>query len=306
MYSETELLIFSILNTYESIRTSTYKIFKFSINKKINIFSLEIEELKKLFSENFLLTEIQNEYFFQIYNEYFLKNILIEINFILTECKKNFIELIFYNSKNYPLSLLKLKNPPYVLFIKGRLPQNNILQNSIALVGTRRVSSVGVEITKDIGNFLVENKIYNISGLAIGVDTLGHFKTLGQTGAILGQGLLLPIYPKENKKLSEEILANNGFLLSELPPHTNISIQNLIDRNRFQTALTSSIIIAETSLKGGTIHTFKFAKKLKKRIFVADINVEFIKKYEKDIIAFKKSSDLKVKFFNYLNQKSLF
>lgn len=306
MYSETELLIFSILNTHENIRTSTYKIFKFSVNKKINIFSLEIDELKELFYRNFLLTKIQNEHFFQIYNKNFLKNVLLEINFILIECRKNFIELIYYNSKNYPLSLLELKNPPYVLFIKGKLPQNNILLNSIALVGTRKVSSVGIETTKDIGNFLVENKIFNISGLAIGVDTIGHFKTLGQTGAILGQGLLLPIYPKENKKLSEEILANNGFLLSELPPYTNISIQNLIDRNRLQTALTSSIIIAETSLKGGTIHTFKSSRKLRKRIFVADINIEFIKKYEKNIIVFKKSFDLKEKFFNHFKQKSLF
>lgn len=306
MYSKKELLIFSILNTYENIRGSTYKIFNLSLDKKINIFSLKIDELKKLFYENSLLTELQNENFFKIYNKKFLVNIPLEIDSIFKECTNNSIELIFYKSENYPPSLLKFKNPPYVLFIKGKFPENKILENSVALVGTRKTSPLGIKITEEIGSFLAKNKIFNISGLALGVDTIGHLKTFKQTGAILGQGLLLPIYPKENEKLSEQILVNSGFLLSEFPPHTSISIQNLISRNRLQAALTSSLIITETSLKGGTIHTFKFAKNLKKKIFVADINEDFIKKYKNDVIAFKNSCDLEEKFYNFSKQKKLF
>ena len=130
--------------------------------------------------------------------------------------------------------------------------------------------------------------------------------SLQKTGAILGQGLDLEIYPRENIKLAEMILENNGFLLSELIPQTEISLFSLIKRDRLQSALTSGIVIAETGIKGGTVNTFKYAREQKKKIFVSDINRKFIEKYRKDLIVIKNSLDFEKKLKNNLEQKNLF
>ena len=122
----------------------------------------------------------------------------------------------------------------------------------------------------------------------------------------MGQGLDLEVYPKENIKLAEKILENNGFLLSELIPKQELSIFSLIKRDRLQSALTSGIIIAETGVKGGTVNTFKYAREQKKKIFISDINREFIEKYRKDLIIIKNSLDFEKKSKNNLIQKNLF
>lgn len=130
--------------------------------------------------------------------------------------------------------------------------------------------------------------------------------SLQKTGAILGQGLDLAIYPRENIKLAEKILENKGFLLSELIPQTEVSLFSLIKRDRLQSALTSGIVIAETGIKGGTVNTFKYAREQKKKIFISDINKEFIEKYRKDLIVIKNSLDFEKKLKNNLEQKNLF
>ena len=130
--------------------------------------------------------------------------------------------------------------------------------------------------------------------------------SLQKTGAILGQGLDLEIYPRENIKLAEMILENNGFLLSELIPQTELSFFSLIKRDRLQSALTSGIVIAETVVKGGTVNTFKYAREQKRKIFISDINREFIEKHKKDLIVIKNSLDFEKKLKNNLIQKNLF
>ncbi len=95
-------------------------------------------------------------------------------------------------------------------------------------------------------------------------------------------------------------------MLSELIPKQELSIFSLIKRDRLQSALTSGIIIAEIGIKGGTVNTFKYAKEQKKRIFISDINKEFIEKYKKDLIVVKNSLDFEKKLKNNLVQKNLF
>jgi len=211
-----------------------------------------------------------------------------------------------YSYENYPKNLINIKESPYVIFVKGNLPIDEELEKSSAIVGTRKPSKEGINFAGDIGSYLSKNNIYNISGLALGIDTVGHNMSLQKTGAILGQGLDLEIYPRENIKLAEMILENNGFLLSELIPQTEISLFSLIKRDRLQSALTSGIIIAETSIKGGTVNTFKYARDQKKKIFISDINKEFIEKYRKDLIVIKNSLDFEKKLKNNLEQKNLF
>ena len=303
MYSKEELLIFSFINSnYDiSIQNLTYKIFNFSNKESINFFKLnrieKIEFLKSFFSEN-NMKKILN--IFDRINLY-----KIEVEKIIKNCEEKNIKIFYYSYENYPKSLMNIKESPYVIFVKGNLPSNEELEKSFAIVGTRKPSKEGIDFARDIGQYLSQNSIYNISGLALGIDTEGHNMSLQKTGAILGQGLDLEIYPRENIKLAEMILENNGFLLSELIPQTEISLFSLIKRDRLQSALTSGIVIAETGIKGGTVNTFKYAREQKKKIFISEINKEFIEKYKKNLIIIKNSLDFERKLKNNLEQKNL-
>ena len=304
MYSKEELLIFSFINSnYDiSIQNLSYKIFNFSNKENINFFKLnrieKIEFLKSFFSED----NIEKILFvFDKLNLY-----KIEIEKIIKNCEEKNIKIFYYSYKNYPKNLMDIKESPYVIFVKGNLPSNKELEKSFAIVGTRKPSKEGIDFARDIGQYLSQNSIYNISGLALGIDTEGHNMSLQKTGAILGQGLDLAIYPRENIKLAEKILENKGFLLSELIPQTEISLFSLIKRDRLQSTLTSGIVIAETGIKGGTVNTFKYAREQKKKIFVSEINKEFIEKYRKDLIVIKNSLDFEKKLKNNLEQKNLF
>ena len=304
MYSKEELLIFSFINSnYDiSIQNLTYKIFNFSNKENINFFKLnrieKIEFLKSFFSEDNI------EKILSIFDKLSLYK--IEAEKIVKNCEEKSIKIFYYSYENYPKNLMDIKESPYVIFVKGNLPSNVELEKSFAVVGTRKPSKEGIDFARDIGQYLSRNNIYNTSGLALGIDTEGHNMSLQKTGAILGQGLDLEIYPRENVKLAEMILENNGFLLSELIPQTEISLFSLIKRDRLQSALTSGIIIAEIGIKGGTVNTFKYAREQKKKIFISDINKEFIEKYKKDLIVIKNSLDFEKKLKNNLEQINLF
>ena len=304
MYSKEELLIFSFINSnYDiSIQNLTYKIFNFSNKENINFFKLnrieKIEFLKSFFSEDNI------EKILSIFDKLSLYK--IEAEKIVKNCEEKSIKIFYYSYENYPKNLMDIKESPYVIFVKGNLPSNVELEKSFAVVGTRKPSKEGIDFARDIGQYLSRNNIYNTSGLALGIDTEGHNMSLQKTGAILGQGLDLEIYPRENVKLAEMILENNGFLLSELIPQTEISLFSLIKRDRLQSALTSGIVIAETGIKGGTVNTFKYAREQKRKIFISDINREFIEKYKKDLIVIKNSLDFEKKLKNNLIQKNLF
>ena len=304
MYNKEELLIFSFINSnYDiSIQNLTYKIFNFSNKENINFFKLnrieKIEFLKSFFSEDNI------EKILSIFDK--LNLYKIEVEKIIKNCEEKNIKIFYYSYENYPKNLMNIKESPYIIFVKGNLPSNEELEKSFAIVGTRKPSKEGINFAGDIGSYLSKNNIYNISGLALGIDTVGHNMSLQKTGAILGQGLDLEIYPRENIKLAEMILENNGFLLSELIPQTEISLFSLIKRDRLQSALTSGIVIAETGIKGGTVNTFKYAREQKKKIFISEINKEFIERHKKDLIVIKNSLDFEKKLKNNLEQKNLF
>ena len=304
MYSKEELLIFSIINSkYDiGIQNLINKIFKFSNKENLNFFDLNrIDKIE--FLSNFL-SEENIEKILEIFDkDDFYK---FEIEKTRKICEKKNINIFYHSYENYPKSLMNIKESPYVIFVKGTLPIDKELEKAFAIVGTRKASQEGINFAKDIGTYLAKNNIYNISGLALGIDTIGHETCLHRTGAILGQGLDLEIYPRENINLAEMILENDGFLLSELIPKQELSMFSLIKRDRLQSALTSGIIIAESGIKGGTVNTFKYAKEQKKKIFIADINRDLIEKYGKDLIIIKNSFDFEKKIKNNLEQINLF
>ncbi|WP_235817995.1 DNA-processing protein DprA [Formosa haliotis] len=160
-------------------------------------------------------------------------------------------------------------NPPLVIYVQGSLKTLN--QNRLlAVIGARKPSKFGLEQGYNITKYCLEFGVVIVSGLAQGTDTMAHTCALennGKTIAVLPGGLD-KIFPTQNLKLANQILEQDGVLLSEYPPGTAPQKNYFIQRNRLQSALSAGVIIIESEIEGGTMHTFKFAKTHKKPIGV--------------------------------------
>ena len=184
----------------------------------------------------------------------------------------NNIQIIPFYEKNYPSKLNILKDKPPMIFIKGNYDPNYEMIN---VVGTRHNSEYGMKLTKKITKFLVVNKFGITSGLALGIDTYAHKYTLeenGYTVAILPTPLNT-IYPKENYELANQILKNNGALITELPIDLNMGKRNFVQRNRIQAALSKLTIPIEMNKTSGTMHTVEFTIKQDKYVILINLNI---------------------------------
>ena len=141
------------------------------------------------------------------------------------------------NSKFYPERLRNISSPPKQLYCLCNLELLNY-KNNIAIIGSRNCSFYGERAAKDFAFNLAKNNVCIVSGLAKGIDSFAHIGTLnakGKTIAVLGSGLD-NIYPKENEKLFQNIIKNNGLVITEYPLGTSALKQNFWDRinlNRF-------------------------------------------------------------------------
>jgi len=177
------------------------------------------------------------------------------------------IKKIEINSKNYPELLKKIKNPPQFLYTKGGFPKGNCF----AIVGTRRCSPYGKVIALEIAGELASAGLVIVSGMARGIDTYVHRGCLekgGKTIAVLGTGLdEESIYPKENLRLSQEILEKEGCLISEYPPGTPGFVQNFPQRNRIISGISLGVLIVEAKIKSGALITANWAKSQNRKLF---------------------------------------
>lgn len=179
---------------------------------------------------------------------------------IIDQSERANIKIICYDETSYPKRYLKLKDYPLILYVRGSV---NILNSikAIAIVGTREPTSYGVKIGERISEVFTENGFTIISGLALGCDTAAHKGCLnrkGNTVAVLASGLDY-IYPKENKHLAYEIIENGGCLISEYPIGITPRPNFFVERDRLQSGLSLGVIVVETDIKGGTMHTVNFA-----------------------------------------------
>ena len=130
---------------------------------------------------------------------------------------------ITIKDKNYPELLKKISNPPLELYFNGNLNQRE--KYPLAVVGTRKISNYGRQITEYFVKVLAQAGITIISGLALGVDGLAHKTALrakGRTIAVLGSGLN-NIYPTIHKKLAQDIIDSGGAIVTEYEPNINPS-----------------------------------------------------------------------------------
>lgn len=181
---------------------------------------------------------------------------------ILTVSAKLEIKNVNYHDPNYPTLLKQMEDPPLILFAKGDLKSLECGVN-IAVVGTRTPTNYGAQCAKKIGRALAEMAVTVVGGLAIGCDAEGHTGCLdggGKTAAILAHGLDM-VYPKENAKLASRIVSSGGCLLSEYPIGKRPQKNFFIERDRLQSGISNGIIVIETDIKGGTMHTVRYSIK---------------------------------------------
>lgn len=173
------------------------------------------------------------------------------------------------NSKKYPSQLLHLPNPPIGIFCKGNLLLLKEYTHTFAVVGTRKTTQYGRDVTKKIVTELASSRLCIVSGLALGIDAISHLSALeaqGSTIAVLGCGVDC-CYPQENYNLYKSILENDGLIISEYPPAVPPSKGSFPARNRIIAALSEGILVTEATEDSGSLITADIARELGKKIF---------------------------------------
>ena len=183
-------------------------------------------------------------------------------NEIVSRSSEMGIGYISYIDSEFPVNLKAIPDKPLFLFYKGNL---NCVKDlpAVAIIGTRTPSEKGYAIARRLGEIMARNEIVVVSGLAVGCDSGGHIGCLsgnGITVAALPCGLDR-IYPKNNSSLAEEIIESGGALISEYPIETTPNRNYFVERDRLQSGLSKAVIVIETRVKGGTMHTAGFAQK---------------------------------------------
>lgn len=201
------------------------------------------------------------------------------LNYHKLRLKKEDIKLLTANDKRYPQSLKEIYDAPPFLFYKGDI---NILENNyeliIAVVGSRKNTSLAQKtIDSIIGPLCLKKNILIISGLAYGVDSLAHncaLKYNTKTIAILGSGLYQEsIYPQSNLSLANNIIRQEGLLLSEFPPNEPPKSKNFPRRNRLVAALAKTVLIVEAELRSGALITARLALEQNKDVLAIPGNI---------------------------------
>jgi len=177
------------------------------------------------------------------------------------------IGVIFIGDKNYPANLQTINNPPFVLYIKGKIkPKDNL---AIAVVGSRLMTNYGGRVTESLVRDLTAAGLTIVSGLARGVDTRAHraaLKAKGRTIAVLGCGLDR-CYPAENVSLLEEIIRGSGAVVSEFPLGKEPKPGNFPIRNRIIAGLSLGTVVIEGTRKSGTLITARHAARQGREVF---------------------------------------
>lgn len=159
----------------------------------------------------------------------------------------------------YPAPLAALDDAPPTLFVRGALASPR-WTHAVAIVGTRRPRPESAQIAGALAAALAAQGWLVISGLAAGIDAAAHAGACdtGRTAAVLGSGVRT-IYPAENHDLAARVLAH-GVLLSETHPDSPPNSPALVARNRLISGLSRAVIVIETGLTGGSLHTVRFAR----------------------------------------------
>ena len=186
----------------------------------------------------------------------------------LALAEKYKVQILCIEDADYPAALKRIYDPPPVLYVRGRLEQNDTV--ALAIVGARRCSHYGLEQSGRFASLLVRAGFTIVSGGARGIDAAAHRGALaagGRTIAVMGCGLT-KTYPPENKKLFDEIVSQDkGAIISELPMSIGVKGQNFPKRNRIIAGLALGVLVVEASTRSGALITAKLALEQGKEVF---------------------------------------
>ncbi|MCA9858327.1 MAG: DNA-processing protein DprA [Thermomicrobiales bacterium] len=199
----------------------------------------------------------------QILDERALRAVLtarasVEPELVLDRIAKSGAGIVTVLDDAYPRILREIPSPPPVLYYRGTLPDAD--ERSIAIVGTRRATSYGREVTSRLASELAAAGIGIVSGLAKGIDGVAHRAALdagGRTFAVLGSGVDV-IYPHEHRQLAERTV-ESGALISDYPPGTRPDAPNFPPRNRIISGLSLATVVVEAPARSGALITVGFA-----------------------------------------------
>ena len=174
--------------------------------------------------------------------------------------------MLTWESSEYPRLLREISDSPPVLYVVGDLVEED--EWSIAVVGTRRASAYGRQVTRRLAAALARSGLTIVSGLARGIDSEAHSAALeagGRTIAVLGCGID-QVYPPENRTLAERITAA-GAVVTDYPVGTKPEGSNFPPRNRIISGIALGVLITEAGARSGARITADFAAEQGRDVF---------------------------------------
>ena len=198
-----------------------------------------------------------------------------KLDYIIHKIDEYRMDFTTFLDKDFPSILDHIYNPPAILFMRGNRALLDKRLNRIALVGARRCSLYGRNVARMLGKELGKYSTIIVSGGARGIDTHGHEGLLASQGygiVVMGCGLDI-VYPRENTKLFDRILQNNGLLVSEYPPGTPPSAKHFPARNRIISGLSRGVIVVEAKGSSGSLITADMAVSEGRDVFVVPCNL---------------------------------
>jgi DNA processing protein len=182
------------------------------------------------------------------------------------------VSVVCLDDSTYPAQLKQIYDPPLILYVRGNV--NAITQAGIAVVGTRHPTPYGLGMAERLARDLANRGLVIFSGLARGVDAAAHrgAHAKGKTVAVFGTGVDI-IYPKENSRITEQMLALGGALISEFPMNTFAAPQNFPIRNRIISGISIGVLVVEAAEYSGTRITSRCALEQNREVFAVPGNV---------------------------------
>lgn len=197
----------------------------------------------------------------------------IDLDVELARLERANISLLTWETEKYPSYLREIPNPPPLIYYQGEILEQD--RWAVAVVGTRRLTAYGRQVTKDLVAGLVQNNITVVSGLARGIDAIAHKTAVdlgGRTLAVLGSGLDC-IYPADNRTLAQEIAQGHGAIISEYGLGVQPEAKNFPPRNRIISGLSLGVIIVEAGTRSGALITTNFALEQDREVFAVPGNI---------------------------------
>lgn len=232
------------------------KIGRKTLLKLINEITFKVSDDKDLME---FINEYGNKFRLPVYSKDEFKKAFLVAEDILISSDKLGISIISFQDEKYPNLLKQISDFPIVLNYIGNLNTLTFMP-TVAIIGTREATDFGKKIGIRLGEFFASHGFNIVSGLAIGCDTAGHRGALnvnGITTAVLAHGLD-KVYPKENKFLANDIIDKGGLLISEYFVKQSPLANFFVERDRIQAGLSLGVIVIETDVRGGSMHTVRF------------------------------------------------